>query len=185
MKDMAGILFGNLLITAAYAFIAVPHHIVNGGVTSFAMVVNELTGAEISLVTDGVTLVLLACCLLFLGREYFFKSVVSSICYMGMFTWFSSMELSLPAPDAIAVILSSVMVGLGYFLCINAKSTAVGFDVLALIIHSRNKKADVATVIRIINIVVILLGMVCYGPSAVIMGIVFTLIQTQVLKVLL
>ena len=37
-KRYLSIILGNLLITGAYAFITVPNKIVNGGVTSFSMI---------------------------------------------------------------------------------------------------------------------------------------------------
>ena len=47
-KDILFILIGNLLITSAYAFITVPHEIVNGGITSFSMVISNIIHCDIS-----------------------------------------------------------------------------------------------------------------------------------------
>ena len=42
-KRYLSIILGNLLITGAYAFITVPNKIVNRGVTSFSMFMEEFT----------------------------------------------------------------------------------------------------------------------------------------------
>ena len=41
------IIAGNLLMAMAYSFITVPNNIVNGGVTSLAMICAELSGRDI------------------------------------------------------------------------------------------------------------------------------------------
>ena len=82
-------------------------------------------------------------------------------------------------------ILAAILVGIGYYLCISAGSSTVGFDVLALVLHKRYEKLDVAITMRYINIGVILLGFASYGGISILIGIGFTILQTQVLKLLL
>ena len=49
MISILKIVVGNLLITFSYAFITVPNGIVNGGVTSFSMILSSVTDLGISL----------------------------------------------------------------------------------------------------------------------------------------
>lgn len=185
LKDILSILFGNLLITSAYAFITVPHEIVNGGVTSFSMVIGNVSGLDIALITNAITIGLLMLCWFGLGKETFFKSILSSICYMGFFSIFHSFNISLPAHDAVCLLIAAVMVGCGYYFCIAANSSTVGFDILALIAHKKDETISIAKVMRLINIVVILMGLFTYGVISILMGIAFALIQTKVLDLLL
>lgn len=46
-------MFGNILITGAYAFITVPNKIVNGGVTSFSMVLEEFSSIPINNLSES------------------------------------------------------------------------------------------------------------------------------------
>ena len=87
------IILGNLLITGAYAFITVPNEIINGGVTSFSMVLGQVCRMDISVFVNLLTLFLLFLCLVFLGREFFAGSVLSCVCYLSMFTFFHSLGL--------------------------------------------------------------------------------------------
>lgn len=185
MKEVLRIVAGNICITSAYAFITVPYHIVNGGVTSFSMILHNFIDLDISFFTNAITLILLILCYIKLGKEFLFNSLLSSISYMFFFSMFHSLNISCPLPLPFAVIVASIMVGIGYFLCISSNSSTVGFDVLAIILHKKHPSFQIALTMRYINIVIVMLGLASYGWKAVLIGIVFTFLQTQSLKLLL
>ncbi len=169
MKRILMIILGNLLITGAYAFITVPNEIINGGVTSFSMVLGQVCRMDISV---------------FLGREFFAGSVLSCVCYLSMFTFFHSLGLSPRLPLPLCIMLAGILVGAGYYLCICAKSTAISFDIIALILNKKNPKVNIAYTMGIINTAVLLTGFMVFGLSSVLCGILFTAIQTFVLNTL-
>ncbi len=186
MQSIFKIIIGNLLITFAYAFFTVPNHIINGGVTSFAMVVQNYLPFAISTITNVFVVILLFISYIFLGKAFLIKSLLSSVCYMFFFSTFNVIHnyFSIPIVLPVSVIVASVLVGTGYFFCLNAGASAVGFDVIALVIHKKHSKADVALTMRYINYGVLLLGIIAYGIWAVVIGIVFTYLQTAVLGIL-
>ena len=186
MISILKIVVGNLLITFSYAFITVPNGIVNGGVTSFSMILSSVTDLVISFYTNCITILLLVLCLFFLGKSYLAKSIVSSACYMLFFSFFNGIDFGFASiPMIISVLIAGLLVGIGYFLCLSAESSTVGFDVIALILHNKNNKIKVSKAMRYINLFVILLGLFSYGLLAVIYGVIFTYIQTTVVHLLL
>ncbi len=186
MISILKIVVGNLLITFSYAFITVPNGIVNGGVTSFSMILSSVTDLGISFYTNCITILLLVLCLFFLGKSYLAKSIVSSACYMLFFSLFNGIGFGFASiPMIISVLIAGLLVGIGYFLCLAAESSTVGFDVIALILHNKNNKIKVSKAMRYINLFVILLGLFSYGLLAVIYGVIFTYIQTTVVHLLL
>lgn len=186
MISILKIVVGNLLITFSYAFITVPNGIVNGGVTSFSMILSSVTDLGISFYTNCITILLLVLCLFFLGKSYLAKSIVSSACYMLFFSFFNGIGFGFASiPMIISVLIAGLLVGMGYFLCLSAESSTVGFDVIALILHNKNNKIKVSKAMRYINLFVILLGLFSYGLLAVIYGVIFTYIQTTVVHLLL
>lgn len=62
--------------------------------------------------------------------------------------------------------------------------STVGYDVFALYIHKKNNKWDTAIVLRIIGIIVLIVGVATFRILSVIYGILFTIIQTQVIYLL-
>ncbi|MFI8493053.1 MULTISPECIES: YitT family protein [Peribacillus] len=185
MKDLIKIIVGNISMTFAYAYLIVPNEIINGGVTSSALLLNALSGYNIAMLANFVTGLLLIICLVFLGKEYFFKSIVSSLSYMLFFNLFYSLNISIDVNIIVVIIISSILIALGYYLCITANASTVGFDVIALILHNKNKKIDIAATIRIINLIVLLLGLLVYGYTSIIKGVAFTLIFSSLLKKML
>ncbi|MEF2094525.1 YitT family protein [Bacillus sp. CFBP9009] len=185
MKDLMKIIAGNISMTFAYAYLIVPNEIINGGVTSSALLLNALSGYNIAMLANFVTGLLLIICLVFLGKEYFFKSIVSSLSYMVFFNFFYSLNIDIDVNIVLVIIVSSILIAIGYYLCITANASTVGFDVIALILHHKNEKIDIAATIRIINLIVLILGLLVYGFTSIVKGIAFTLFFSYLLKKML
>ncbi|KOR78544.1 hypothetical protein AM232_08790 [Bacillus sp. FJAT-21352] len=185
MKDLLKIIAGNISMTFAYAYLIVPNEIINGGVTSSALLLNALLGYNIAMLANLVTGLLLIICLAFLGKEYFFKSIVSSLSYMVFFNFFYSLNIQFEMNIVLVIFISSILIAIGYYLCITANASTVGFDVIALILHHKNEKIDIAATIRVINLIVLILGLLVYGYASIVKGIAFTLLFSYLLKKML
>lgn len=184
------IFLGNILLTGAYAFITVPKIILNGGVTSFSLVLQEWTGLDVAILVDILSVLLIAVSFLFLGKTYFVGALFSSICYMGLFSLFHWTGWELPFPmlfgtPILATPIAAVLVAAGYYFCIASQATAVSFDTIALILNKKNPRFEIATTMMVINIVVLLSGAATYSISAVVCGLIFTFLQAQFLKLFL
>lgn len=89
MKDIIKIILGNIILTFAYALITVPNHIINGGVTSFSLIISQLINTDVTVIANIFTIILLLLSFIFLGKEFVLKSLLSSVCYMFFFELFS------------------------------------------------------------------------------------------------
>ncbi|SNT26400.1 Uncharacterised 5xTM membrane BCR, YitT family COG1284 [Bacillus sp. OK838] len=185
MRDLMKIIAGNIFMTFAYAHLIVPNEIINGGVTSSALLLHALSGYNIAMLANLVSGLLLIICLVFLGKEYFFKSIVSSLSYMLFFNFFYSLNIDFDVNIVLVILISSILIAIGYYLCITANASTVGFDVIALILHHKNEKIDIAATIRIINLIVLILGLLVYGYTSIVKGIAFTLFFSFLLKKML
>ncbi|NRD79158.1 YitT family protein [Bacillus sp. BRMEA1] len=171
-------MIGNIFITISYAYLMVPYKIINGGVTSSALILHAVTGLDIALIANCATILLLLFCLVFLGKESFYKSILSSCCYMLFFNLFLSMKISINLNIIAVILIASILLSIGYYLCIAANASTVGFDVIALILHGRNKKINIASTIQYINLFILLVGLTVYGFTSIISGIAFTFIYS-------
>ncbi len=184
------IFLGNILLTGAYAFITVPKIILNGGVTSFSLVLEAWTGIDVAILVDILSVLLIIISYIFLGKNYFVGALFSSICYMGLFNVFHWTGWELPFPElfgtpVLATPVAALLVAAGYYFCIASQATAVSFDTIALILNKHNARFEIATTMMVINIVVLLSGAATYSISAVLCGLIFTFLQAQFLKVFL
>ena len=188
-----------------YVLVTVPYGIINGGVTSFSMILSRLPLTEALPVNAWVTIVtviLAILCAIFLGKDVFIASLFSCVAGVGAFNLFTYITPQpvfdllfrfgqvgnnpvLPVGVAIELILAAAVVGAGYYFCLSNNATAVGMDTIALILHRRNEKIPVAYAMYAINIIVLLLGLYTYGIRCVIMGIAFAGIQAFTLNHLL
>ena len=179
------ILLANLLFTLAYVSINVPKGIINGGLTSFSMVLSRVSGWPVWVIVDLAMALLLVGCRVFLGRTYFYRSIFSAIFYSVFFSLFTAFVPELPWPLPIGVVLSAVAVGVGCFWCISAKASTLGFDVVAMILHKRNPKIGIARAMFACNTVVVLLGLMTYGVWGVAAGLSGSALQSFTLGRLL
>ena len=74
--------------------------------------------------------------------------------------------------------LACIVIAFGYYCCLSEGSTTVGVDVIALIIHQKHPKIEVAKMIRYLNIAVLILGLMAYGVPSVIIGFLFSVVYT-------
>lgn len=184
------IFLGNILLTGAYAFITVPKIILNGGVTSFSLVLEAWTGIDVAILVDILSVLLIIISYIFLGKTYFVGALFSSICYMGLFNVFHWTGWELPFPElfgtpVLATPVAALLVAAGYYFCIASQATAVSFDTIAMILNKHNARFEIATTMMVINIIVLLSGAATYSISAVLCGLIFTFLQAQFLKVFL
>ncbi len=180
-RDSLKLLLGTVLQTAAYAFVMVPLQVVNGGVTSFSLVLHGLTGLDVVLLANGLLIILIVLAWLGLGKECVVKSILGCAFYAWSLSLFLATEWSLGWPLPLGVALAAVSVGTGYYFCMDARGSSMGFDVVALILHRKNPGIRIERTMRVINVAVILAGFAVFGWVSVVAGIGFTMIQTWVL----
>ncbi len=196
---------GLTILNFAYVMVTVPHGIINGGVTSFSMILARLPFTEAIPVNAWVAIVtglLALLCFIFLGRDIFIASLYSCVVGVAAFNFFTLIVPAdvidtmvrigymgdnpvIPIGMAAELIAAAIVVGAGYYFCLSNDSTAVGMDTIALIIHKRHEKIPVAYAMYAINIIVLLLGLYTYGLRCVLMGIAFAGIQALTLNTML
>lgn len=176
------ILAGNCVMGLAYAKWMVPNKIINGGVTSLSLVMSKLSRFSLVAWTNGITLALLFCCLIFLGKGNFFKFLFSSVTYLFFFNLFYDLPFSLHTWVALDLMLACCAIAFGYYCCISSNSSTVGVDVIALILHHRNPKRKIAPMIRNLNFCILILGLLTYGIPSVLLGVLFSFVYSWMLK---
>lgn len=184
-KEISIILIGNIFLGIAYSKWMVPNEIINGGVTSISMILNKMLSVPLLYLTNGLTLLLLIICYIFLGKDNFSKSILSSLFYSMSFSLFYSLPFSLHVNIIVDLILAAIFIGIGYYCCIVVNASTVGVDVIALIMYKKNNNINIAKSISKINIVVLFIGLIVYGVKSVIIGMIFTFVYSKILDYLL
>lgn len=181
-KSLFKIFIGNLLMAFAYAKWMIPNGIINGGATSIAMIMQSLTQLPILWLTNGLEVVLLLCCAIFLGKENALKSLYTSITFLVSFNIIYSFSPVVSFGLPIDLLLASLFIGFGYYCNLSENSSTVSVDVFALIIHKYYKKISISSLIRYLNWLVLLAGFFVYGSKSVIIGIIMSFVFTFILN---
>ncbi|MGL9998375.1 YitT family protein [Enterococcus sp. DIV1444a] len=184
-KSLFKIIGGNILLGIAYSKWMKPRGIINGGVTSLAMIVNKITDVNILYLTSGITILLLFASFFFLGRQNLIRSIVSSVCYNIFFSFFYTLPIRIEINLPVDFILATIFIAVGYYCCLSENSSTVGMDVIALVIHKKNPKIAIAKAIRLLNYTVLAFGLLTYGLISVVIGIIFSYFQSLLLHYLL
>lgn len=184
-KSLFKIIGGNILLGIAYSKWMKPRGIINGGVTSLAMIVNKVTDVNILYLTSGITILLLFASFFFLGRQNLIRSIVSSVCYNIFFSFFYTLPIRIEIKLPVDFILATIFIAVGYYCCLSENSSTVGMDVIALVIHKKNPKIAIAKAIRLLNYTVLAFGLLTYGLISVVIGIIFSYFQSLLLHYLL
>lgn len=180
--NFAKVLLGGTVLGLAYSKLMVPNDIINGGVTSLAMILSKITLIRVSFFTQTITILFLVLSLIFLGSKNFLLSIVSSLTYTQTFSLFSHMNFSINTNIFIDFFLASLLIAFGYYLCISAGASTVGLEVIALIIKKRRNDINLANAIRFLNYTVLLFGLFIYGINSVIIGLLFSYVYSYFLK---
>lgn len=184
IKSLLTIVLGNLLLTCAYAFFTVPNDIIDGGATSTSLLISHYLHIDIAYVTTIVTFSLLIFGRIALGKVFFYRSLFSSVCYVTFFNFFHFAGISFSFHPLIIVLFAGIFVGVGHYLCLRENTSTVGYDAVAIYLHKKSNRYDMAMTLRVVGILVLILGLATFGLGSVLYGIIFTVIQTQVIYLL-
>jgi uncharacterized membrane-anchored protein YitT (DUF2179 family) len=184
-RSLVKMLTGNLVMALAYAKWMVPNKIINGGVTSLALVLRKVTSFSITSLTNGLTMLLLVLCLCFLGKEIFLKSIFSSVTYLFFFNLFYALPFQLHTVIWLDMILACGAIAFGYYCSLSTNSSTVGVDVIALIIHQKKPSLKLAPMIRNLNFSILAMSLFVLGLKPIIWGIMFSVGYAFLLKKML
>ncbi len=183
MKSYIIIIIGNILLTSAYAFLTVPNDIIDGGITSTSLLLSNIFKLDIAYITTTITILLLIFGLITLGKHFFIKSIFSSLCYILFFNTFHLTGFTITINPFLCIIIASILIGIGHYLCLSQNTTTVGYDVIAIYLHKK-KKYNPAITLRIIGTLILFLGITIFGIETFLYGIIFITIETQVIYLL-
>ena len=175
-KAVLKIIAGNSLLGFAYAKWMKPNGIINGGVTSMAMILEKVTNVPIVYLTSGITTLLLVFCWLFLGKANFYNL---------FFALFYYMKIDFQVNLMLDFLFASLFIAVGYYCCITANASTVGMDVIAMAINKKRPDFSIARGIRYINFMVLILGFLTYGFKSVVIGLLFSFVNSYLLDFLL
>ena len=198
LKNFLLVVLGTLVLALGCAIFVVPFDLVTGGATGLAIVIDNIIGGlvPIDIIIAVLTWGLFFLGLIFLGRDFAIKTLVSTIIYPVAISLF----MRLVSPDVlggffylqgsvhsdIALIISSlfggVCIGTGCALTFLGGGSTGGVDIIAFILCRFFKRWKSSVVIFLIDGATVLLGMFVIGDLVLtLLGIISAFIGAMVI----
>ena len=186
IKDLIFVLIGNFIIACEVAFIVLPNDLLDGGIAGLSVALQPLIPIDPVWMINGLTIGLFLLGLIFLGKAFALKTVVSAVAYPVFVTLLSSVAAQFPEstfilPDYLAAIYAGVLAGFGLGLAFRANASTGGMDIPALILR-KYAKIPSGQAVMIIDVLTVSLGVFTYGLQKALVGIITAFISGQVIN---
>ncbi len=139
IKNFVFIIIGSLLLAISYALFIIPFHIVPGGVSGIAIIINYFIKAPVGILTIVLNLPILYLGMKKLGRAYGIKSIVGILfSYLGIDFFYEVLKfknIHATNNEILASIYGGVMLGVGLGLVFKGRASTGGTDVIGMLIN--------------------------------------------------
>ena len=134
-KDILGILFGAFIVAVSIQLILVPVHMLTGGISGIAIILNFLTGADIWLWYIALNVPIFIVGYKYISKRFVFYSLIGMLALTFFLGMCKNWQLDLGLDNLLlAAILGGVINGLGTGITLRSKGSTGGLDIIAVII---------------------------------------------------
>ena len=174
--DILVILIGNLCIALAVAFFVIPNKLLVGGTAGIAVALNAFWAVPEEVVINVLVYSLFIAGAFVLGREFFFKTITSTLVYPILLALATDLYKIIPIEyitmDTLtSIICAGVLVGFGIGIVYRRNASTGGMDIIPLIIN-KYTGIPLHILVMAVDCFTVLLGVIAYGLQAAIYGVI-------------
>lgn len=170
VSDFISIIIGNLILAYAVQAFILPNQILSGGVAGIAVALYPVFHLNQEFVINVLVIGLFFVGWLTLGKEFAFKTGLSSVIYP-IFISLLSGTTPLTTNPILASLYGGVVVGLGIGLVFRANASTGGMDIPTLILE-KYTGIKAAKWVLVVDGLTILLGLYAYNAESVLIGLI-------------
>ena len=136
-KNLAIMVFSNILFAIAVTGFIRPHGIILGGATGLGLLITHYVNMKLSVVVMFINIVLLAIAFIFMGKKFAISTLANSILYPVIMYVFETFIIlgKLTEDPMLACVFSGVLMGIGIGLILKTGGSTGGTDVIAVAIN--------------------------------------------------
>ena len=165
------VLVGTFLLALSVEYFVIPFSLLTGGVAGIAVAVEPFFHINETLFVNIAMIVLLIIGWVFLGKEFGEKTVLSSLAYPVFTTFLSKYPMEMNIDPILAAVYAGLLAGLGIGIVMRTGASTGGMDIPPLVLHKLTG-IKIATLVVIVDALTVALGLVAYGLSEVLIGLV-------------
>ena len=185
LVDFLVILLGNLCIALAVAFFVIPNKLLVGGTAGIAVAINAFWAIPEEVIINTLIYVLFIAGAIVLGREFFFKTITSTIVYPVLLTMANNLHDIIPKhliqmDTLTSIICTGILVGFGIGIVYRRNASTGGMDIIPLIVN-KYTGIPLHILLMAVDSVTIFLGVLAYGLQAAIYGAISVMLSSFVI----
>ena len=187
IKSYLLVIIGSCLTASAFGLIVLTNQFAAGGVTGFSVLLQNIIPLPVSTLVLIVNLSLFLLGWIFVGKEFVFKTLLTSIIFPVVLEITQQLPLfyELAADSLVSSLLAGSILGLGCGLILLGNGSGGGFDILGVILHKKFG-ISVSIVMYVCDFIVILTQTVANGMLKTVYGVIVILVSTVIIdKVLI
>lgn len=183
MKKVVNIILGNIMIAFAISTLVLQHDIIAGGVSGIGNVIEHYVHLPISLTVGIINVVLFLTGLVFIGKEFAMKTLLSTFLFPVLLDFFNQQTMfqGLLSDTFLSSVLGGMMIGYGVGLILKAGGSTGGFDIVALLIE-RYCHVPVSLTFNLIDITILVLQCLFHNFDQVVYGIVTVMLTAYIMN---
>lgn len=134
IKDVVGIILGSAILSLGIQAVLVPAHLLTGGVTGLAVILNFLTKLDISLWYLVLNIPIFIAGYRYISRRFTVYSLLG-VCFQSLFLeLFKNIDFGIDNL-LLAAIYGGILTGIGVGLVLRSKGSSGGTDIVAVIVR--------------------------------------------------
>lgn len=185
MKELVLLALGNLIVVIGVQVFIIPFSILSGGVAGIAVALKPILPhiSEETIITI-LYLVTLILGIVFLGKEFGVKTIISSILFPLFVQLLSSLNLSLDITNELAAVYGGVVSGIGMSIVLRTGASTGGMDVPPLILQKLTG-IRFSILLFIVDALTVILGISTRGFEAALVGLITVFVTSYTVNKLL
>lgn len=172
---------GTFLLALAIGMFILPGKILTGGVAGITSILSKYVTISEDIITIIINIALFVIGSMFLGKEFFFNTLVFSVSYPFMILFVTRVLPSYEVEPLLASIYGGLIGGIGVGLMFRNGGSSGGTDAIALIAE-KYLKVKVNHVVMVMDALTVLAGLYTYGLNAVLIGLISVILTGYALE---
>ncbi|MGL4789781.1 MAG: YitT family protein [Anaerotignaceae bacterium] len=184
------VVIGTLFISAGITVFFSPNNMVIGGFSSLGIILKSLTadlfegGIPISLTNLVLNIPLFIVAIIILGKKYISKTFFATL-FFSLALEITSLIPPFLGDLTLICIYGGILDGIGMGFILRASSSTGGVDLLATLIQKKIPYYSIASIMFIINAIIICIGFFAFGIEKAMYSIIAIFISTKVVNLIL
>ncbi len=171
ISDVLLVIFGNLALAISSVYFVLPFNLLTGGVAGISVIVNKFTHWDETIIIDVLIVLLFIIGTIFLGKNFAIKTTLSTILYPVFIFILGFFPVTLPIEPLLASVYAGVLTGMGVGMVFRTGGSTGGLDIPPLLMK-KYLGIELSKGALIVDGVTVAFGLVAYGMSAVLIGLI-------------